>query len=328
MDLECRICGHNGPVKMYKPREMMFGTRERFDYFQCQLCGCLQIRTILPEMSIYYPSNYFSFHDYSGLMRSRLRRWLEFARVALAFGAAKLGGPRFGRLLPVPNYMQWILRAGITRDASILDVGCGSGKLLVRLGLAGFKECLGVDPYLGKDIVYSPHVRILNKQLHELIDLYPKHFSLIMLHHSFEHMSNPHAVLDMLVRLLRPGGCLLLRIPLAEGYAWETYKEDWVQLDAPRHFYLHTVNSIKRLAQSHGLMLQDIIYDSGPTQILGSELYRHDIALTADDNLKKVVMTPTLKKSAAVLADKLNKAGRGDQAAFILADIQGQSSIS
>lgn len=110
----------------------------------------------------------------------------------------------------------------------------------------------------------------------------------------------------------------LIRIPPADGYAWETYREDWVQLDAPRHLYLHTQKSIRYLAGLHGLERERVLYDSDATQILGSELYRHDIPLTAGKAQKRSVLTATARRAAERRAEELNRAGRGDQAAFFL----------
>jgi len=38
-----------------------------------------------------------------------------------------------------------------------------------------------------------------------------------------------------------PGGWCVIRIPTVSSFAWEHYREQWVQLDAPRHFFLHKV---------------------------------------------------------------------------------------
>ena len=35
----CRVCGHPGPHATFQVREMMLGTRDVFDYFECSGCG-------------------------------------------------------------------------------------------------------------------------------------------------------------------------------------------------------------------------------------------------------------------------------------------------
>lgn len=61
--MKCRICGNNKNNKIYQVKEMMFGFRDKFDYFQCATCNCLQISEIPCEISKYYPDNYYSFRS-------------------------------------------------------------------------------------------------------------------------------------------------------------------------------------------------------------------------------------------------------------------------
>jgi SAM-dependent methyltransferase len=314
----CRVCGNTEGLVFYHPREMMFGTRERFDYFQCGACGCLQIESIPDDLGKYYPAGYFSFHDYHGLARSTVRARIERYRVDRALRRYGRRKTWWDKLVGPPPYMEWLHLTGVARDDPVLDIGCGSGKLLVRLGMGGFTDCTGVDPFLAEDIVYNDRVRVLKRDLEEFAEKSGQRYALVMLHHAFEHMRDPHRVLRTVVRLLRPGGWLLVRIPLADSFAWETYKENWVQLDAPRHLYLHTRKSMDYLAAAHGFQLERVLHDSTPSQILGSELYRRDIPLVESKKRKGSVLGRTARKAAETLTRELNETGRGDQAAFLL----------
>ena len=51
----CRICASNGPHPHFVVREMMFGTRESFDYFECSNCKTLQIVDIPADLARHYP---------------------------------------------------------------------------------------------------------------------------------------------------------------------------------------------------------------------------------------------------------------------------------
>ena len=42
----CRICSNTKSNLYFDVREMMYGSREKFEYFQCSKCGCLQIENI------------------------------------------------------------------------------------------------------------------------------------------------------------------------------------------------------------------------------------------------------------------------------------------
>ena len=54
----CRICASNGPHSHFVVREMMFGTREPFGYFECANCKTLQIVDIPPDLARHYPGDY------------------------------------------------------------------------------------------------------------------------------------------------------------------------------------------------------------------------------------------------------------------------------
>ena len=42
----CAICGNTERNRDFLAREMMFGFRDTFPYFECSACGCLQIAEI------------------------------------------------------------------------------------------------------------------------------------------------------------------------------------------------------------------------------------------------------------------------------------------
>jgi len=58
---KCRICNNESAGNSFIVKEMMFGTHEKFTYFQWSECGCLQIADISADMTNYYPANYYSY---------------------------------------------------------------------------------------------------------------------------------------------------------------------------------------------------------------------------------------------------------------------------
>ena len=77
--MACRICGNSASNTEYKAKEMMFGLRDEFKYFQCGECECLQVVSIPEDMSRFYPEEYYSFGSYSGKkfqgLKGVIRRW-------------------------------------------------------------------------------------------------------------------------------------------------------------------------------------------------------------------------------------------------------------
>lgn len=320
--MTCRICGNTEGLHRFKAREMMFGTKEEFPYTECLECGCLQIEKIPLDMERHYPPHYYSKWDVDEFpapvkyLLDKLDRYEYERRGALG---------RVVRFFVENPAVASVARLQLQSESRILDVGCGSGALLKSLLRLGFRRLEGADPYIDGDIRYGPNL-IVHKA--ELTDLRGE-WDVIMLHHSFEHMPDPHGLLSAINSRLAPSGTCIIRIPLASSYAWDHYGIDWMGLDAPRHFFLHTTKSIDLLARSTGFTVSDIVFDSGYNQFAVSELYRRGIAHLppADGSLherfpvkmalayaRQMLSLPVYRRRAA----QLNKQGRGDQAAFYL----------
>jgi len=143
-----------------------------------------------------------------------------------------------------------------------------------------------------------------------------------MLHHSFEHMPDPLPTLQKAYELIKPGHYLLLRIPLAGSYAWRKYGVNWASLDAPRHLYLHTPESIQILASQVGFEVADVVYDADGLGIWGSELYLRDIPLTDERspwvNPRQNTFSEEELAQFTKLEKELNETGEADCAAFYL----------
>jgi SAM-dependent methyltransferase len=305
----CRICGDSGKARSYEVAEMMFGTGDVFRYLECSSCGCLRIGEVPEDSSPFYPPGYWQPRRLSA-GKALLRR--------LRDEAALLGTGITGKLLlklhpyPYPSIRGWFRRSGSTRECRILDVGCGSGEFVGDLARIGFRNPLGVDPYLPRSVAASAGARLVSGTVGEIEGL----FDLITFHHSLEHIADQHGTLRSATRLLADDGCCIIRIPLASSFAWEHYGEDWVQLDAPRHLFLHTKSSIRRLAEAAGLVLDSVEYDSTAFQFWGSELYRRGIPLAPYKDSPTAFFSRSELNRYAAKARALNKMGQGDQAAF------------
>ena len=197
----------------------------------------------------------------------------------------------------------------------ILDFGCGSGKLLLELQRQGFRRLTGFDPFLDSDILYPGGLEIRR----ELRPEWASSFDFVMLHHSFEHVADPEATLARLQDVVVPGGAVLLRTPIADSFAWRTYRTSWVQLDAPRHLFVHTRASIGLLARRTGFRVVTTRCDSRAFQFWASEQYERRIPLLdqrsyrespADSIFSAREINEFERRAAA-----LNEQGDGDQAA-------------
>jgi len=309
-NVTCRICFSTAEHQTFTASEMMFGFRDRFSYFQCSHCKCLQIGDVPSNMDKYYPSHYYSLTPkprrfLKNPVAKSLRRFQDYHTVFNRGFFSLLVGS-----LSPNKKLSALSNIGLTTKSKILDVGCGDGWRLYILREIGFENVLGVEPYLNEDVAYENGVRVQRKTIHEV----DGEWDVIMYHHSFEHVPDPHRELQRAAKLLSPGGCCLIRIPTVSSYAWEHYRENWFQLDAPRHFYLHSITSMNILAERAGLSVQNIVFDSTADQFQGSEKYLRDVPFVSQERIFTKAQVRTWKR----LAKKLNREKKGDQAAFYL----------
>ncbi len=291
----------------------MFGTRESFLYLECQKCGCLQIADFPDDMARHYPPEYYAQQDedtFPAVVHFLLRR-----RDRYAFTGRGWLDRWINSILANPA-LSSLSQIQLAPETRILDLGCGRGALLKSLQRLGFTHLEGADPFNADDLSYPGGLKIHKA---ELCDLAGK-WDLIMLHHVFEHLAAPLKTLHDIYARLTPSGTCLIRIPLVSSQAWQDYGVDWGQLDAPRHFFLHTPESIRRLAATAGFTIREIVYDSNSFQFWSSELYRTDTPLQQVRGSRTFFKHFPLKTlhAYAKKAKKLNRLGRGDQAAFYL----------
>lgn len=318
---ECRICAHTDINFMYTAREMMFGTKEIFEYFKCNKCGCLQIADIPTNLSDHYPSNYYSLNSDVKHRdpKSNIRLFLEKCRVKLSIFNRGYKLAAFARnFVDIPINVHWLgkwlkLCKVKSFEASFLDVGCGTSSWwLNELEELGFNRLTGVDPNIESG-VHGKNIKILKGSLEDLSGT----FDVITLHHSLEHIPDQIKTLKQIRKLLKPNGVCLLRIPISSSTVWDEYKTDWVELDAPRHLYLHSYESVDLLTKQAGLIITHKECDSTEFEFWGSEQYRRGIPLMDD---KSHFKTPSISpftfaemesfKQAAIVANRESKGGR------------------
>lgn len=136
-----------------------------------------------------------------------------------------------------------------------------------------------------------------------------------MYHHSFEHVPDPILELRAAARLLGKGGVCLLRIPTVSSHAWDHYRENWYQIDAPRHLFLHSVENMSVLAESAGFRVHSVVYDSTADPFARSESYKLGIPFTSRGSPR---FSTSQWRRWKEKARELNRQKRGDQAAFYL----------
>lgn len=325
MTVACRICGNTNNNTLHVPREMMFGYRDEFEYIECFKCGCLQISEIPINLEKYYPDRYYSLSIHSQSILSKASSFLKQKRFVFCLIKRGIMGNITTKMYGVPDIINVLNKAKPSLDSKILDVGCGAGHLLLGLRECGFLYLTGIDPFISDDICYKNGVRIYKKKICELTGQY----DFIILNHSFEHMPDPVSIFQSLSLRLATNGLIIIRIPLVSSFAWRYYKTNWVQLDAPRHLFLHSTNSIEILAEIAGLRVESIEFDSNAFQFWGSEQYQRDIPLYHEKSFlksrRRSIFTRSKIVEFEIRSAELNADKNGDQATIYIRKISSNA---
>jgi SAM-dependent methyltransferase len=296
--------------------EMMFGSKDRFKYRGCASCGCLELLNPPPDLSGYYPSTYYSMAERGLGLWVRYLLFPHMSRYWL--GHPDLVGSLICRGRHRPPVLGWLGRQGKYAGSQLLDVGSGVGHLLFSLRGLGFGRLVGVDPFVARDLRFPGRITVLKRAINEVTGS----FNYVVLNHSFEHMGAPLDVLKHVRRLLASDGQAMISTPIASSFAWRHYGVDWVQLDAPRHLFVHTEKSLRILADQAGLRVADVVYDSTEFQFWGSEQYRAGISLHDSRSYARSpgrsIFTREQIANFRRHAEELNVARDGDSASFYL----------
>lgn len=95
-----------------------------------------------------------------------------------------------------------LIMAWLPPGGTLLDVGCGSGRMLAALAGRGISG-MGIDPYAGN----AERCRRLRA---EEMDQLPERFDLVYTHYTLHHLDAPQQFPEKARSVLRPGGLLLI----------------------------------------------------------------------------------------------------------------------
>lgn len=236
----------------------------------CPGCG-LVVTSPRPgpgEIAAFYPDDYYAHVRPAPRRGARFVAELKARRGgypstdgALARAAWRLAAETVGRL-----YLTHLPYAGPGRR--LLDVGCGVGQSLVWAAERGW-EVHGVE--LDPEAVRLAHDRGLASVRLGTLEAqgFPaERFDAITLYQTLEHVYSPRAVLSECRRILRPGGRLLVSVPNFASLPRETLGGAWNGMQLPVHLYHFTEPTLRRLATSCGLEVEEVRYNAAPVALL------------------------------------------------------------
>ena len=202
----------------------------------------------------------------------------------------------------------------MTKNSSIIDVGCGDGKFLKTLKNRGFNDLTGIDLFIDEENM-KKGIKIHQTSLEDFQTI--RKYDVIISNHAFEHMDNQLENLKCFENLVQDNGIIVIRIPVKSQPVWEKYGVNWFQIDAPRHFFLHTLESFKILCSETNLIVEDIIFDSYDNAFIHNEKYKRDISMR-DPEWNTFKLDEETENKLKEEIRELNKKNQAEQAIFVL----------
>jgi SAM-dependent methyltransferase len=315
----CEVCKNGSGNFMLHCRRLEGTEFVSYRYLVCNQCGCLALANVPEDLTPYYTRGYYSHELPSEWAMKRLR-----LASRLYFGFP--GSPALRPLVDVPrpnnilSLVATMLKIGGKgpRESDLLDVGSGIGIFVTMMQAAGFRHLLGVDKFMTSQRAIGNRARVVPGDLSTIQD----RFDYIVMNHSYEHLPNPIQTLVRVRQLLAENGVVMIRVPLCDSLAFAKYGCAWYALDPPRHLFLHTRRSMKIAAETAGLYVRAVRYDSAGSQFLKSEELA---ASLGDEPRMRGACWPKMGRNsvfdrirASALARSVNRSGIGDQAAFFL----------
>lgn len=205
---------------------------ERFFYRRCSRCELLFLEPVPPDLSRYYPPEYYEFPSSLEELSKRARSQQGWK-------------------------IDWLLR--FARQGRLLEIGPAYGLFAYMAKQAGFAVTVverneGCCHYLRRTVGVDA---IAGAASADLIDGMSS-FDVIVLWQVVEHLDDVWNVLAAACRRLAPGGLLLIDTPNPAAFQFAVLGSRWTHVDAPRHTVLIPESVLTAFVQAQGLSLVEV----------------------------------------------------------------------
>ncbi len=245
---QCLLCGQPGHPHLSNLTDRLFGVAGAWDLSRCQACGLVWMDPMpLPEEIGKAYQRYYTHAEDDPQSRSASRapylrrKWRRAYRWLLR----RLG------VMEARSRIQGMFLEGRPKGR-VLEVGCGAGERLLQLAADGWRaEGQEVDPQAGHRVRSRSDIQVHVGTL-EALSLPAAAYDCILMNHVIEHLHDPVGLLEECLRLLTPGGLLVVVTPNIESLGARTFGVSWRGLEPPRHLYLYGRDTLRQLALRTG----------------------------------------------------------------------------
>jgi len=163
----------------------------------------------------------------------------------------------------------------LSKDKTILDIGCGIGAFLNNCKITGW-SVEGVEPSDNARNFAMQNYKLDIKKEGKLLSFPDNSFSIITMWHVLEHIHLLNERIEELKRLIKKEGTIIIAVPNCDSLDAEYYSGFWAAYDLPRHLYHFTPYTMNKLLDKHGLKIVNklpMVFDAYYVSML-SEKYK------------------------------------------------------
>lgn len=163
----------------------------------------------------------------------------------------------------------------LPRQSKVLDIGCGAGAWLERLGEAGFTDLTGIDKDISKSRGVPARLVEMDTDF-EFRQLDVTSFDLISAIEVVEHVQNPGSFVRFIATHLAPHGQAILTTPNVQslpcrlGFLVKGALPNFDEKGEPTHIYPLLLDAFTKILNEHGLEVRS----TWGYPYKGTQLYR------------------------------------------------------
>lgn len=241
--VQCPACGSTQASDLIKTQAQMHPSKEQFQFQQCDNCALvfLNPRVAADQLKEYYTAFYLPYRGAGA--------WGKYA-AQVEKSQLQLDQRR-------ANWLGQYHK--MTSDTKVLDIGCGKPSFLNEVYKKYACSCTGID--FSDEGWKDESKRYGNLKLHigEVKDL-PENMKadVVTMWHYLEHDYDPLNTLNTLKQHVHDDTTLIVEVPNYNSDSRKKYGSDWAGFHTPRHTFLFSPETIKKLFDRAGWQVQQV----------------------------------------------------------------------